>query len=147
MARALGIDDVRSGMLPEHKLAALRECQAAGEVTAMIGDGVNDAPVLGGAQVSVAMGSAAPLSVGSADLILLGNALPALGDTFLLAAATGRVIRQNLAWALAYNSLALPAAFLGIVPPWLAAVGMSLSSLVVVGNAMRLGRIGRELHP
>jgi Cu2+-exporting ATPase len=141
IAEQVGIDTVEAGLSPEDKLAKVTAMQAAGAVVAMVGDGVNDAPVLARAQVSVAMGGGTQLAATSADMILLSDNLAHLGMGFTIAKRTFRVIRQNLTWALLYNATALPAAALGLVPPWLAAIGMSASSLLVVANAMRLGKL------
>ncbi|HEY4560005.1 MAG TPA: heavy metal translocating P-type ATPase, partial [Lysobacter sp.] len=131
LAAQLAIDDVRARQTPEDKLAYARSLQQQGRVVAMIGDGLNDAPVLAGADVSIAIGSGAALAQRAADLVLAGRSLARLPQAVSLARRTRSVIRQNLGWALAYNVLALPAAVMGLVPPWLAALGMSLSSLAV----------------
>lgn len=140
MAGLTGIDCYRAGASPEQKLDHLQGLQADGERLLMVGDGINDVPVLSGADVSVAMMSSADLAQSRADAILLQGDLRALPRAFELARKCRTIIRQNLAWAILYNLLALPLAFLGLVPPWAAALGMSLSSLIVVVNALRLSR-------
>lgn len=134
----LGIDDTRGGMQPAEKLAALRALQQQGAVVLMVGDGVNDAPVLGAAQVSLAMGSGTQVARASSDIILLSERLLEVAHTLSWAQQTVSVMRQNFAWAIAYNLVAVPLAALGWVSPWLAALGMSASSLIVVANALRL---------
>jgi len=140
VADPLGIDGWAHDLKPVDKLERVRELQASGAVVAMIGDGVNDAPVLAQAQVSIAMGSAAQIAVTHADMVLLSQQLPHLANALTVSERALRVIRENLAWAIVYNLVAVPAAALGYVPPWLAALGMSLSSLAVVANALRLNR-------
>jgi Cu2+-exporting ATPase len=140
VARELGVDGYEAGALPEHKLALMQALQAKGAVVAMVGDGVNDAPVLAQAQLSIALGSGALLSQAHADMVLLSGRLRGLLDGLDIATRTRAVIRQNLAWAVAYNVCALPLAAAGMVTPWLAGIGMGISSLVVVLNALRLTR-------
>lgn len=140
MAEQLGIDTWQAGASPEDKLARIRECQAAGEKVAMIGDGINDVPVLAGADVSIAMNGATDLARTSADAVLLSPRLLRIVEAIEIARATRRIMRQNMIWSVCYNFSALPLAAIGIVPPWVAALGMSGSSLVVVGNALRLNR-------
>ncbi len=127
-------------LAPQDKLERLKVLQDGGGVVVAVGDGINDAPLLRGADVAVAMGRGSALAQTSADLILVRESLEELPHTVELARRTQRVIRQNLAWSIGYNLAALPLAALGFVPPWLAAIGMSLSSVVVVLNAMRLSR-------
>jgi P-type Cu2+ transporter len=148
LAATLGIDDAHGGMLPEDKLNAVKALQAAGAVVAMTGDGVNDAPVLAQAQVSVAVDQGAEAAQAAADMILLSSELSRLADGVRIARKTQAIIQQNLAWSALYNIAAIPAAALGYVTPWMAGIGMSLSSLLVVLNAMRLAghkaQIGRD---
>jgi len=141
LATELGIDDARGDMLPQDKLQAVRGLQEAGAIVAMTGDGVNDAPVLAQAQVSVAVDQGAEAAQAAADMVLLSSEIGRLADGVRLARKAQKVIRQNLAWAALYNVVAIPAAALGHVTPWMAGIGMSLSSLLVVLNAMRLSRI------
>ena len=138
VGRELGIDDWAAQLRPEDKLARVRALQQAGHKVVMVGDGVNDAPVLAGADVSVAMGQGAQLAHASADMVALSERLAVLPEGVRKARDTGTVIRQNLAWAVVYNLIAVPLAAAGWVAPWMAAIGMSLSSLVVVVNALRL---------
>lgn len=139
----LGITDYAGGATPADKLAYVEKLQASGAVVAMIGDGVNDAPVLAKAQVSIAPGSGTELAQVSADIILLSDRLDVLAGTVRNARRTLRVIRQNLGWAMAYNAVALPLAMAGLVTPLVAAIGMSTSSLLVVLNALRLASPGK----
>ena len=140
IAGRCGIATHAARLSPQDKLARLKELQDGGSVVVAVGDGINDAPLLRGADVAVAMGRGSALAQTSADLILVRDSIEELSHTVELARRTQRVIRQNLAWSIGYNLAALPLAALGFVPPWLAAIGMSLSSVVVVLNAMRLSR-------
>lgn len=138
VAKELGIRIVQAAMTPQGKLDYVRELQCEGAVVAMVGDGVNDAPVLAAADVSIAMGGGTQVARASADMILLSEHLPHLHAGLDIAVKTQRIIRQNLAWAFAYNLLAIPLAALGYITPWMAGIGMSASSLLVVLNALRL---------
>ena len=127
-------------MAPADKLALVQALQAEGGRVAMIGDGINDAPVLAGADISMALAEGADIARTQADLVVTGKGLERIAQAFELAPRVRRIVRQNLAWALSYNMTALPFAAAGLVPPWLAAIGMSASSLLVVLNGQRLGR-------
>ncbi|TVQ41625.1 MAG: cadmium-translocating P-type ATPase [Wenzhouxiangella sp.] len=140
-ARSLAIDKVRSACSPADKLNLVRELQAQGARVAMVGDGINDAPVLAGADVALALAEGADIARTQADLVVTGKDLSRVSAAFALAPRVRRIVRQNLAWAFAYNITALPFAAAGFVPPWLAAIGMSASSLLVVMNGQRLGRV------
>jgi Cu2+-exporting ATPase len=143
IARQAGIRECHGGASPEAKLRYVEALQAAGAVVAMVGDGVNDAPVLGRAQVSIAMGSGTDIAQAAADFLLLSGDLDAINAALLLARKTRRVMRQNLLWALAYNLVAVPLAAFGLVTPLVAAIGMSGSSLIVAANALRLAPLSR----
>lgn len=140
VARQLGIEDARGGLTPDAKLVVLKQLHEQGRHVLMLGDGVNDVPVLAAADISVAMGSASDLAKTSADAVLLSNRLSSLVQGLGMARRTRRIIIENLAWASLYNGLVLPFAALGWITPIWAAVGMSLSSLLVVLNALRLSR-------
>ncbi len=140
-AAALGIADARGDALPEDKRAAVAALQAGGAVVAMVGDGINDAPSLAQAHVSFCLASATPLAQFTADIVVLSDDLPRIAGAIVHARRTFRVVRENLAWAFAYNAIAIPAAALGFVTPLAAALGMSVSSLVVVVNALRAARM------
>ena len=140
LAQQLGLSSAQGDATPQDKLAALRGEQAAGRVVAMLGDGLNDAPVLAQADVSLAMGAGADLARRSADAVLLSMRLTDVAAAFALARRTRRVIRQNLIWAGGYNAACIPLALVGALPPLLAGLGMAASSLVVIGNALRLGK-------
>lgn len=147
IAGQLGIDEAIGQASPEQKLAVLEQLKAEGRQIMMVGDGLNDLPSMAGAGISVAMGTAADLTQLKADAVLLNGQLLQLVEALKTSRQTRRIIRQNLWWALVYNVCALPLAAAGLVPPWLAAIGMSLSSLVVVLNALRLGKAPGEAHP
>jgi Cu2+-exporting ATPase len=138
VAAQLGIGHAEGGRLPQQKLDYVRKLQEGGAVVAMVGDGINDAAVLRGADVSFAMGGAAALAQLNADCVLLGDGLAPLADAAQTAGRTLQVIRQNLGWATVYNLVAIPAAAFGLLNPWLSGIGMAGSSAIVVLNALRL---------
>jgi Cu2+-exporting ATPase len=138
MGEQLGIEDARGGLSPADKLAWTQAQQAQGRQLAMLGDGINDAPTLAAADVSISFADATDLANSSSDFLILGNDASVIVDSRHLARRTRRNIQQNFAWAGAYNLIAVPFAAAGWIPPWGAAIGMSLSSLIVVMNALRL---------
>ncbi|HKJ89316.1 MAG TPA: HAD-IC family P-type ATPase, partial [Gammaproteobacteria bacterium] len=143
LAEKVGIGEVYARQRPEDKLALVRGWQHDGEVVAVVGDGLNDGPVLAGADVSLAMGAGVQAARASADFILLSNRLERIPEIAHIGSAALHNIRQNLTLSFGYNALAVPLAALGLVAPLLAAVLMPASSLVVVGNALRLRGLGR----
>ena len=140
LAARLGITQVVAAATPQDKLAAVTAAQAAGHLVAMVGDGVNDAPVLARADVSLAMGQGALVSRSQADAVITSDRLLDLLRARASAQKALRIVRQNFWWAGAYNALCIPLALLGWLPPWAAGLGMACSSLVVVGNALRATR-------
>ncbi|HZY20236.1 MAG TPA: cation-translocating P-type ATPase [Ramlibacter sp.] len=141
LAARAGIERCWGGRSPEDKLAHVRQLQAQGHRAAMVGDGMNDGPVLARADLSVAMGQAAPLAQSAADVVVPGGQPDAVATLLAVARRTRRIVRQNLAWAAAYNAVSVPLALVGWMPPWAAGLGMAASSLFVVANAARLARI------
>lgn len=137
-ARALGIAHYRAQAMPEDKLEYVKALQKEGKKVLMIGDGINDAPVLAQADTSAAVAGGTDIARDGADIVLLNEDLNTVPHMLVQAGRTRQIIRQNLSWASAYNIIAVPLAVLGYVQPWIAALGMSFSSLVVLGNAMRL---------
>jgi P-type Cu+ transporter len=140
VAAAAGIEEVISGALPSAKAQVITELQTSGHPVAMVGDGVNDAPALAAAQLGLALGSGTDVAICAADMILLRDDLAAVPDAISLARATFRTIRRNLGWAFCYNVLAIPLAALGFLNPLVAAATMTLSSVFVVWNSLRLRR-------
>ena len=138
VAAQLGVDAYEAGLLPHDKQARMLAMQQQGAVVAMVGDGVNDAPVLAQAQLSIAMGSGALLAQAHADIVLLSGRLQGLIEAMGIAVQSGRIVRQNFIWAITYNVVALSSAAAGFVTPWMAGIGMGASSLIVVLNALRV---------
>lgn len=147
VAAQLGLDDAHGGLRPDDKLRALQTLQRAGRHVLVLGDGVNDVPLLAAADIGIAMGSGTDLARTHADAVLLNNRLDSVVQALWLARRTRRVILQNLAWAALYNGSILPFAACGLITPVWAAIGMSASSLAVVLNALRLTRLPRKAAP
>jgi Cu2+-exporting ATPase len=150
IAKQVAVDAWYARQLPADKVASLRALRDGGARVIAVGDGINDAPVLAGADVGIALAGSSELAQARSDIVLAGDRLDAIAPARSIARQTVAVIKQNHHWALAYNFTAIPLAALGFVPPWLAALGMSLSSLVVVLNLQRIGRPhpsqSRSLH-
>jgi Cu2+-exporting ATPase len=140
LAARVGIDDVMAQASPEAKLAALAQLQARGEKVVMVGDGINDAPVLARADVSLAMGQGALVSRSHADAVVTSNRLQDVVRARASAQRALAIVRQNFIWAGAYNGVCIPLALAGWLPPWAAGLGMAGSSLLVVLNALRAVR-------
>ncbi len=138
VAEALGITTYRGACSPQDKLEALQALQQSGHRVAMVGDGLNDGPVLAGADVSFALGQALALTQAQADMVLMSGRLDLLEQTLVRSQQTLRVVRQNLGWSVVYNAACVPLALMGWLPAWAAGLGMALSSLLVVLNALRL---------
>lgn len=137
-AAELGIRTALGNLSPEAKHDAVKKLQQQGAIVAMVGDGMNDGPVLSLADVSIAMGQGAPISQARSDMVLISNELRDLAYAVKITSKSLSLIRQNLAWAVLYNAIAIPAAMAGILAPWHAAIGMSLSSIIVVLNSLRI---------
>lgn len=151
LAQRLALDECLGGLTPEDKLRTLRQAQAQGRPSALVGDGLNDAPVGAAAHVSVAMGHGALAGQEGADAVIMSGRLDALADLQATATRTLRIVRQNLLWAVAYNATCIPLALGGWLPPWAAGLGMAASSLLVMANAQRAAFLdlsgSRELQP
>ncbi len=141
VAGKLSIDDMQAECTPQQKLAYMRALKNDGAHIVMVGDGLNDGPVLAAADVSIAMGKAVPLAQAKSDFILQSSQLAILPQLILQSQKTMRIVKQNLTWAAVYNAICIPLAVLGYLPAWLAGLGMALSSLIVVMNALRLSKL------
>jgi Cu2+-exporting ATPase len=140
VANAVGINHVFGDCSPQDKLAHIQALQQKGRKVLMVGDGLNDGPVLASAQVSIAMGQAVPLAQAQSDFVIMGGQLSMVAHLITQAKRTMGIVKQNLIWAAAYNAVCVPLAVAGMLPAWLAGLGMALSSLLVILNAARLSR-------
>lgn len=140
ISREIGVDQFYAALKPVDKLKKIKSLQNQGAIIAMVGDGINDSPVLAGADVAIAMGSGTDMTQRNADIILLTSGLNKIIELYVIASGCNRIIKQNITWAIIYNLIALPAALAGLLAPWMAAIGMSLSSLLVVLNALRINK-------
>lgn len=146
-AKEIGITQFQSACSPLDKLMRLQTLKQQGKKVLMVGDGLNDGPILASADVSIAMGKGVPLTLAHADYILLNGDISQIPELIQHAQKTMLVIKQNIAWAIVYNLVFIPLAFIGIVTPWLAGLGMALSSITVVANALRLTNFTAQLKP
>jgi Cu2+-exporting ATPase len=143
VAEICGVDAWRGRVLPSEKQGYLTGLKESGRLVVMVGDGINDAPVLAAADASLAMGTGASLSQLSADGVILGGRFDSIFESVLISRKALRIMRQNLLWSFAYNLLVLPPAIAGWLSPWMAGLGMSFSSVIVVLNALRITRPNR----
>ena len=144
IAAKVGVDHVLSGVLPEDKAQKIKDLKAQGKTVCMVGDGVNDTPALAAADVSVAMGTGSDVAIEAAGVLLPAGKLTKLTEAFGISKKTMRVVRQNLRWALGYNAVSISAAAAGLLHPSLCAMAMSLSSIGVLMNSLRLQKLGKE---
>ena len=144
VASALGIPTYLAEQSPEQKLQYINRLQKEGRKVTVVGDGMNDIPVLAAASTSIAVANATDLAKTKADCFLLNPGISIIAESIVFSQRVKSIIRQNIGWAITYNAIAMPCAAIGLIQPWLAAIGMSVSSLVVVLNALRLSRFSSD---
>jgi Cu+-exporting ATPase len=145
IASEAGIESILAEVLPEGKVDEIRKLQTSGKIVGMVGDGINDAPALATADIGIGMGTGTDVAIETADVTLMRGDLNSIADAIVMSRKTMTNIKQNLFWALAYNSLGIPIAAMGFLAPWLAGAAMAMSSVSVVLNALRLQRVNIRL--
>ncbi|MDQ7044202.1 MAG: HAD-IC family P-type ATPase, partial [Sulfurimonas sp.] len=138
VAAFVGIKNIHANLSPEDKLEFITNLQKESKIVVMVGDGVNDILALGGADISIAMGSGSDIAIDVGDVVLLNDSLVSLLKAFQISSTTFQLIKQNFGISFVYNALTIPLAMLGYIIPFIAAISMSLSSLLVVGNSLRI---------
>ena len=141
IAEKVGIKKVISEVLPQKKASVIANLKAGGKKVAMVGDGINDAPALATADIGIAVGTGSDIAIETSDVTLLKGDMNSVYRALLLSKKTMKIIKQNLFWALAYNSLGIPFAAIGLFAPWIAGAAMAFSSVTVVTNSLRLQKI------
>jgi Cu+-exporting ATPase len=138
IAHAVGIEEIHAHLLPQEKAAYIKQAQEAGDIVVMAGDGINDAVALAQSNIAIAMGNGADVAISVSDVVLMDEKPQSIYEAYRISRRTFLAVKENLGFSLLYNTVAVPLAMAGYVTPLIAALSMSLSSLVVVGNSMRI---------